>query len=184
MQNLKTSSSKLNNILTVLFKEHESAEYAYQALLDKGYKKEEIHLLMSDETRKKYFPHIENATNINKDNKSLEGIGAGSAIGGTIGAIAAAILTMGSSLLIPALGIVVSGPLAAAMAGGGVGAFTGGLVGGLVGAGIPSDKAKLYEVGIKSGGIVIGVNPHSKEDASAIEAKWKELRGDTLLSNS
>lgn len=48
-------------------------------------------------------------------------MGIGSAIGGTIGAVAAAVAAAGTSLVFPGLGIVVAGPLAASLAGGGAG---------------------------------------------------------------
>ena len=67
---------------------------------------------------------------------------------------------------------IIAGPLAAGLAGAGAGALTGGLVGALVGWGIPEEHAKRYEVGIKSGGIVMGVRPHSDEDADYLEGEW------------
>lgn len=101
----------------------------------------------------------------------------GGAIGGTVGAIAAAIAAVGTSLAIPGLGLVVAGPLAAALAGAGAGGATGGLVGALIGAGIPEERVKHYEKGIKSGGILMGVRPRSDDDAGYFEREWSKAGG-------
>ncbi|HMJ09607.1 MAG TPA: hypothetical protein VK468_11415, partial [Pyrinomonadaceae bacterium] len=94
-------------------------------------------------------------------------------IGGTLGAIIGGIAAIGTSLVIPPLGLVVAGPIAAALAGAGAGGITGGLVGALVGWGIPEDRAKAYEEGVKKGGTVLGVTPRSTEDADFFENSWK-----------
>jgi formylglycine-generating enzyme required for sulfatase activity len=53
--------------------------------------------------------------------------------------------------------------------------LTGGLVGALVGSGIPEERAKLYDEGIRGGGIMMGVNARSDEDAAAF-AEWLSER--------
>ncbi len=182
MSNLAAMPSTSDGLLTGLFKDYKNAELAYQELLGRGYKKEDIHLLMSEETRKKHFPDTENIQT-EKDGKTLQGAGVGGAIGTTVGAIAAALVAVGTSLAIPALGIVISGPLAASLAGAGVGGIAGGVVGALVGYGIPDEKAKLYEAGLKGGGVVIGVTPHSREEAATIEGKWRGSQGGDIFSS-
>ncbi len=182
MQNLKAISPTSTPLLTGLFKDHQSAESAYQDLLDRGYKKEDIHLFMSEETRNKYFPDIDN-TETQIGSKALQGAGVGSSIGGALGAIAAGIIAIGTTLAIPGLGLVVAGPLAAGLAGAGAGGLVGGAVGALVGAGIPDDKAKIYEAGLKSGGIVVGVSPCSTGDSRVIESRWKELKSETIFTS-
>ena len=72
------------------------------------------------------------------------------------------------------------GPLAAALAGGGAGGAVGALIGALVGYGIPEERAKVYEQGIKEGGIVFGVTPRSDEDADYIERGWTSARGEQI----
>ena len=47
--------------------------------------------------------------------KAAEGAGVGGAIGGTVGAILAAIAAVGTTIAIPGLGLVIAGPLAAAI---------------------------------------------------------------------
>ena len=58
--------------------------------------------------------------------------------------------------------------------------MTGGLIGALVGSGIPEDRAKLYESGIKQGGILMGVRPRTPEDAEHFEREWRTHRGENI----
>jgi hypothetical protein len=58
--------------------------------------------------------------------------------------------------------------------------LTGGLLGGLVGSGIPEEHARVYESGIKEGGIVVGVKPRSVEDADYVANEWKTYRGENI----
>jgi len=57
---------------------------------------------------------------------------------------------------------------------------TGGLIGLLVGAGIPEERVKHYEEGIKKGGILMGVTPRTPEDAEYFEQDWKTNRGESV----
>ena len=165
-----------NRMLTGLFRDRDSAERAYRGLSERGYGKDDVNLLMSDETRKKYFADVDTELGT----KAWEGAGKGAAIGGGVGATLAAIAAIGTTLALPGLGLLIAGPIAAALAGGGAGALTGGLVGALVGAGIPEEHAKHYEKGIKEGGIVMGVNPRSTEDADYFENDWRTNKAESL----
>ena len=167
-----------SRMVTGMFRDRESAERAYNSIQDRGYSKDDVNLMMSNDTRKKHFSSDEGA-DTELGNKALEGAGAGSLIGGTAGAILAAIAAAGT-LAIPGLNIVAAGPIVAALTGAGAGALTGGLVGALVGWGIPEDRAKAYESGIKEGGIVMGVNPRTDEDAEYFEREWKNYRGEQV----
>ena len=46
------------------------------------------------------------------------------------------------------------------------------MIGALVGWGIPEDRARYYESGIKDGGIVMGVNPRNEADAEYFNKSW------------
>lgn len=166
--NMNTSSSSSsgqnNRMLTSMYNDRESAEKAYAELQNRGYTDKDINVLMSDETRDKHFAKRHDDDDTDLGNKAMENAGIGSAIGGTLGAIAAAVAAIGSNLILPGLGLVIAGPLAAGLAGAGAGGLAGGLIGALVGSGIPDDKAKEYEAGIKQGGIVMGVNPRNDDD--------------------
>ena len=168
-----------NRMVTGLFRDRESAERAYGSLETRGYSKDDVNVMMSDDTRKSWFnSDADNTTGLG--DKALEGAGAGSAIGGTVGAVLAAIAAIGSNVVLPGLGLVVAGPLAAALAGAGAGGLTGGLIGALVGSGIPEDRAKEYDEGIRSGGMVMGVNPRSDEDADYFEQEFRNHRGESI----
>jgi hypothetical protein len=72
------------------------------------------------------------------------------------------------------------GPIAAALAGAGPGGVAGGIIGGLIGAGIPEERARLYETGVKEGGILMGVRPRTDADADYFEHEWKNSRGEHI----
>ena len=163
-------------MVTGLFRDRDSAEGAYRSLSSRGYSKDDVNLMMSDETRTKYFADDDSELG----DKAMEGAGVGSAIGGTVGAVLAAIAAIGTSIVLPGIGLVVAGPIAAALAGAGAGGLTGGLVGALIGSGIPEDRAREYESGIKEGGIVMGINPRTDEDAEYFEREFKTNRGESI----
>ena len=166
-----------NRMVTGLFRDRESAERAYGSLSERGYSKDDVNLIMSDDTRKKYFTDDE-ATEFGT--KAWEGAGKGAAIGGGVGATLAAIAAIGTTLALPGLGLLIAGPIAAALAGAGAGALTGGLIGALVGHGIPEEHAKQYEKGIREGGILMGVEPRSDDDADYFENNWRQNRGESI----
>jgi len=166
-----------SGMLTGMFRDRDSAEKAYNSALSRGYTKDDVNVMMSDQTRDSWFSDSDDS---GLGSKAMEGAGTGSAIGGTLGAIIAGIAAIGTSVLIPGLGLVVAGPLAAALAGAGAGGLTGGLVGALIGSGIPEERAVQYEDGIKNGGLVMGVNPRNNEDADYFENDWRTNRGEHI----
>ncbi|MGH9902852.1 MAG: hypothetical protein ACRD68_13675, partial [Pyrinomonadaceae bacterium] len=99
--------------VTGLFRDRDSAEGAYRSISTRGYGRDDVNLLMSEDTRKRHFSDATADTELGS--KALEGAGAGSAIGGTVGAVLAAIAAIGTSVALPGLGLVVAGPLAAAL---------------------------------------------------------------------
>jgi hypothetical protein len=172
------SATGRSRMVTGLFRDRESAERAYSSVATRGYSNDDVNLMMSDETRKKHFTDDGRETELG--NKALEGAGTGAAIGGTVGATLAAIAAIGTTLALPGLGLLVAGPIAAGLAGAGAGGATGGIIGALIGAGIPEERVKHYEKGLKEGGIVMGVTPRSDEDAEYFETEWKNSRGEEV----
>jgi len=164
-------------MVTGLFPDRDSAERAYQSVGRRGYGQDDVNLVMSEDTRNKHFAG-DRETELG--NKALEGAGVGAGIGGAVGATLAAIAAIGTTLALPGLGLLVAGPLAAGIAGAGAGGATGGLVGLLVGAGIPEERVKHYEEGIKKGGILMGVKPRTSEDADYFEQDWKSNHGEQV----
>lgn len=179
MANYTNSTPVEQDTLTGLFKDKESAERAYELVIEMGYSPAEASVLMSDETRYRYF-RDESSAEAELGNKAIEGAGMGVAIGGVIGGLVGAIAAVGISVPLPGLGLVVAGPLAAALAGASAGGVTGGLLGALIGYGIPEDSAKQYEASIRGGGILLSVLPRNKADAERIDREWKQLGGEVL----
>lgn len=161
-------------LMTGLFPDRDSAELGYNSLSDRGYTKDDVNVVMSEDTKKRHFTSAGTETELGS--KAGEGAGVGGAIGGTVGAIAAALVAVGTTIAIPGLGLVIAGPLAAAIAGAGAGAATGGIVGALVGWNMPEERVKRYDEGIRKGGILMGVRPRNEEDAAHFEKSWKSNR--------
>ena len=155
---------------TELFNSQEAAEKAYQDAIDAGYTPKDINVMMSEDSRKKYYDSVL----VKEGSKASQGVGIGGATGAALGGIVGAIAAIGTSLVIPGLGLIIAGPLAAGLAGAGAGSIAGGLVGALIGWGIPEDKAKVFESGIKSGGIVLGV--HENLPDSNLSSSWERYR--------
>ena len=155
-------------LVTGLFKTRAAAEAAVDAIIKRGYSREDISVLMSDATKSKEFA-IETGTH------AVDGAGIGGAVGGAVGAVLAAIAAVGTNVVLPGIGLVVAGPLAAALAGAGAGGATGGLIGALIGAGIPEHRAKVYDTGLRGGGILLGVEAKSDEDADRLEQLLEDI---------
>jgi hypothetical protein len=156
-----------------------NAEKAVQALEQRGFGRNEITVLMPESVRARYQKEG-SEVDLEKGTKAVKGLGAGSAIGGTVGAIVGAIAAAGTSLIIPGLGLIVAGPLAAALAGAGAGGATGGILGALAGAGLPEYRAKYYEQKVKEGSIVVGVEARTEEEADTIEDELKDAGADDV----
>lgn len=170
---MATSSTASGPLVTGIFHDRDEAEKAYGVAHERGYSKDDVNLVMSDETRKRHFTGTTAGKETELGNKAAEGAGIGGAIGGTVGAIAAAIAAIGTTLVLPGIGLVVAGPIAAAVAGAGAGAAGGGLIGALVGWGMPEERVKTYEEGLKNGGILMGVHARDDADATHLQSQWQ-----------
>ena len=162
-----TPEREIGRTVTALFRTREAAERGFQNLLDLGYSRDDISVLMSEESRTRYYGG--DTTDTALSDKAAEGTGVGAAIGGTVGAVLAAIAAIGTNVVLPGRGLSVAGPLAAALAGAGAGGLTGGLLGALVGSGIPEERAREYEAGIREGGIVLSVRARSSAEVDDAE---------------
>jgi hypothetical protein len=168
-----THSTTHSELVSGTFRDRESAERAYDSLTSRGYTKDDISVIMSDDTRKRHFTQTKVETELGS--KVAAGGLTGATVGGTLGALAG-VLALAGTLAIPGLGIVLVGPVAAGLAGLGAGAAAGGLLGALVGAGISEERAKTYTTDIETGGIVVGVKPRSPDDATHFEKEWSGYR--------
>lgn len=174
-------AEKNSKMITAVFRDRYDAIEAFDWLRVQGYSQDKISVLMSDQTRLHYANDVKEGKN-KRGSKLAEGAATGGAIGTAVGAGLAALAAIGTSLVLPGLGLIIAGPVAAAFAGGGAGAVAGGLIGGLVGYGIPESNAKAYEEALRDGGVAIGVVPRNSEEASAIKKEFEELRGDNIIS--
>jgi hypothetical protein len=151
-----------------IFKTRAAAEAAVDAIIKRGYTRDDISVLMSDATKTKEFA-------VQTRSHAVDGAGVGGAIGGTVGAVLLAIAAVGTSIAIPGLGLFIAGPIAAALAGAGAGGATGGLIGMLIGTGIPEHRAKVYDTGVRGGGILLGVEAKTSDEIEKLETLLEDI---------
>lgn len=169
-----SASAQSSRLITAIFRDQTSAEQAYQCVSERGYDERDIDLIMSDETHKRFFSN--SGTRRLEPHQATEG----DAFGAPIGAISMAVTAIGTSVVIPGVGLIIAGPAAAVLTGSGVGA--GGLLGALIGRGVPEERVEHYEKEIKNGGILIGVQTQTNRDAQYFEQQWKNNRGEHVYS--
>ena len=175
------SPSGDKKMVTGLFKDKKSAERAYQSVIERGYDTKDVNVVMSDDTRKRYFSG-ERQIDTDLGSKEAEGGELGGPVGGTVSTVIPVLVAVGAFLALPGLGLVVAGPVAAALAGAGAAGLAVGLIGALSDWGIPEERIQQYEAGIHDGGILMGVKPSSDEDARQIEKQWKACGGQHVHS--
>jgi hypothetical protein len=173
--------SERSRLMTGMFRDRSSAERAYESLTSRGYARDDVTLLMSEEARRRHFGEAGAKTELGS--KAAEGAGVGAAVGGGLGAVLAGLAAAGS-IALPGIGLIAIGPIAAALVGGAAGAAGGGIIGGLIGAGIPEERAQLYDRGIREGNIVMGVTPRSEEDAEYFDREWRNYQGEQIYRPS
>ncbi|HZJ45077.1 MAG TPA: hypothetical protein VFD63_14985 [Pyrinomonadaceae bacterium] len=160
-------------LVTGLFKSKISAEAAVDAIMKRGFTRDDISVMMSDATRSKEFA-LQTRTH------AADGLGIGGAVGGAVGAVLAAVAAVGTTLFLPGINLVIAGPIAAALAGAGAGGATGGVIGALIGAGIPEYRARVYDAGLRGGGILIGVEAREDEEVDRLEELLQELGAENV----
>jgi len=138
------------------------AESIVQGLKDARFSSNDISVLFPDKKGTRDFAHEQNTK---APEGAATGVGAGGAVGGTLGWLAGI-----GALAIPGVGpFIAAGPIMAALGGAAVGAAVGGLTGTLVGLGIPEYEAKQYEGKIRNGNVLISV--HTEDSAERSRAK-------------
>lgn len=143
-----------------------------EALNTRGFREDDLSVLMSENTHKQYFAPQENT-------KAPEGATFGSLSGGIIGAIIGG-LTLVGNIILPGSGLLVAGPLVGALTAGAIGAATGGIIGALIGAGIPEHEAKFFEDALKEEGriLVVAHVPHA--EVKEVKAVFERCNVDRL----
>jgi hypothetical protein len=141
-------------VVAATFYDRASADRAIEDLKNAGIDPKNISVVMTNETRGRYFP----------DDADLHGAdvavaaGGGAAIGGALGAIAGGVLLSGAVIVATggaAAPFVLAGPLVGALAGGAMGVAVGTLVGALVAAGLSEDEARTIEGDVQRGAVVL-----------------------------
>src|SRR4029077_8099428 len=150
-------------------------EQGVDALLEQGFRSEDISVLLPDNVGTKDFAH-------EKHTKAPEGTatgaGTGAVVGGTLGLLAGI-----GALAIPGLGpFIAAGPIMGALAGLGAGAAAGGLIGALVGMGIPEYEDKRYEGRVKNGGILLSVHCDDSDHVSRAKDVLKRVGAEDIAS--
>jgi hypothetical protein len=80
------------------------------------------------------------------------------------------------------LGLLVAGPVVAALVGAGAGATAGSIVGGMFGAAIPHQEAGDFESAISSGSVLVGVRVETADEKRRVEALFDETGADRVVS--
>lgn len=157
----------MTRTVTATFETSEKLAKALIKLKAIGVTEAQIGVVMSNETHGRSF-------NLETHNRVDEGLAAGATFGGIIGGILSALAGAGT-LTIPGLNLVVTGAVVSGLAGAGIGAGAGGLVGGLVGLGVPEHEAKLYEVKLNDGHILLAVEVHDHWHAAEVHNVLKNM---------
>jgi hypothetical protein len=163
----------MSKTITAVFQTRSESETALRKLDQAGFTKDQVTMLISEETRGKHF-------GITESSKAEEGAVAGATVGGLAGALYLALASAGT-IFIPGLNLLVAGALLGGLAGLGAGAVTGGLIGALVGAGIPEHEAKLYEDSVRKGAILIAVKA-TDENADWVKAILKDANAQSITA--
>ncbi len=181
------SSSGTATLVTALFQDRDAAERAYRKAIELGYQDDEINVLLSEETRQRYFSgeHSSRSDFTNKAAESTEDTSnvadeLGGPAGGTAATVAPALAALGTLLLVPGLGILAAGPIAVALTAAGAVGVTGGLVGALTNWGIPKKRVERYDERIRNGGILLAVKARNDKDSETLKHHWGSLGGDCI----
>lgn len=163
-----------NKAVVGLVSSQSQAEFIVGELQRAGFSTNDISALFPDKKGTRDFAHEQNTK---APEGAVAGVGAGGAIGGTLGLLAGI-----GALAIPGVGpFIAAGPIMAALSGAAAGAAVGGVTGALVGMGIPEIEAKAYEGKVKGGNILLSVHVDDGDQRSRAK-KILEAGGATDVS--
>ena len=133
------------------------AERIVDQLQSAGFSSSDVSVLLPDAKGTRDFAHEKNTK---APEGAVAGVGAGGALGGTLGLLAGI-----GALAIPGLGpFIAAGPIMAALSGAAAGMAVGGVAGALIGMGIPEFEAKQYEAKLKEGNILLSVHADGSDE--------------------
>ncbi|ARD44735.1 hypothetical protein [Colwellia sp. PAMC 21821] len=140
----------MSEVITGLFENSSKASLAIHRLGKIGILNSEISVVANDSYAKDDFA-------IDEGSKAAEGSVIGAASAGILAAVVAGFTAVGT-VATGGAGLLIAGPLVAALAAGGAGAAAGGTIGAIIGAFIPEHELKYYEDAISKGSVLIGIN--------------------------
>ena len=167
-----------DRLMTGMFRDRDSAERGYACLKSRGYTDKDVSLLMSNDTRNRYFPQ-DSETKTELGTKATEGAGIGAVAGGGLGALL---------LGLAAAGIAGAGPAhhrdGPARRRGGRRCHRGSGRRGRRGAGRPRHPGGAGRNGTSGASTRAGWSSESTrsndEDADFIERGWTDARGEQI----
>jgi hypothetical protein len=164
------------SMVTGIFPDGRCAEAAFAAATQLGYGKDDINVVMADDTRKRYFAE-DRPVDTGLARKSAEGGELGGPKGGRISLLLPVVAAVGTTIALSGVGLVVAGPVAAAIAAAGTTGLAAGLIGALADWGVPEKRLRHYQVEIHDGGILLAVKSATPADAREIARRWVDLGG-------
>jgi len=161
--------------LTALFSSGDAAERAFQACIDRGHSIGDVNAVVSEGTRSKLL-QTEEAIKAELASRKVEGGKLGGPGGGRVGILVTVFAAVGAAVAIPATGFI-AGPVAVALTAAGAAGAAAGLISALSNWGVPVDRVRHYETGIRKGEILLMVEARSADEAREIADEWKSLGG-------
>ena len=161
--------------LTGLFSSGKDAERAYQVCIDRGHTVGDVNVVVSEGTRSKLL-QTDDAIQAGLASRKAEGGELGGPRGGRAGILVTVLAAVGAAVALPATGII-AGPIAVALAAAGAAGAAAGLISALSDWGVPAERVRIYEAGIREGDILLMVEASSAEEARQIADEWKNLGG-------
>lgn len=147
---------KTSDIVTATFSDPHTARAAFDHFRSEGYGEDELNLLMSEKSQAMVFAEgmeAPQALGAGRDKSQIAETAAGAAIGSMLGMAAGVAM----AVLIPGMGLVLLGPMAAALAGAGTGAAAGGTWAAFRHFGIEERDHESTHRFIEQGGVLLGV---------------------------
>lgn len=165
-----------NTAVFGIYRDRTHVERGVDALLDAGFRGEDISVLLPDNMGTKDFAH-------EKHTKAPEGVTTGATTGGVVGGTLGLLAGIGA-IAIPGVGpFIAAGPIMGALAGIGTGGVVGGIIGALVGMGIPEYEAKRFEGMVKEGKVLLSVHCDNSEWVSRAKDVLKASGADDVASS-
>lgn len=161
-------------VITGLFDSPQEAAAAVHTLEARGIPESEISIMAGENFKKEAFA-------IDSHSKLPEGVAIGAGAGGAVTALAAGLTAVGT-VATGGAGLLVAGPVVAALAGAGAGAAAGGVVGGAIGAAIPEHEVKHYEDAVQKGSVLVGVHSDNSDHKDVAKQTFKDCNADKVSS--